>query len=596
MKKLIKITGCLLLAAIMGLSSCVKDEVAPEVAQLRQSQIAKLNAQVDEILANVASIDASTQYQLLTNAYKEANDALLLETSESNLEVTLANNDAALVLAEKNLETNRLAYETAVAAYEKFITEGAFATNVSDWLSKYNTAYGNLITMYGTRITKQEALSDAQVLLTISKLAPVLPWSLKLERLEESLAKAEASLAAKEESAAILEAVLADPTTLEAEIADVEAMIEGYRAEGQSLASDKKKLDEEKTAIGLLKTAANLVKTTYLGYVSDTLDALDDIADAQTDITDANKALGPLNADLAIKKATLASKASNVTAAENAYNVKLAAYNTANSNLQAAKDNVAAKDVAKTIAYNNWQGPPVVAANEAAYNTAVTAYNTAVTDRDAKQLVFDDASSAKTTAAGALTTAEGAYDTAFDNVYGIGGTVEAPAAGSPQKLVDLQNFIIADANDDIIGFEEDFDLAVAKIEETQDAYDQALEDLMVYDADIAEIDGKLVVAAQAISENSAWKAEMEAVKTALGTELTNLKSVISGLETAINGLEDTVADLNVQIGQMEVDIAKLEADVVKMEAELAELNNAITTQEALVAYWKKMLDDAIAGR
>jgi chromosome segregation ATPase len=509
----------------------------------------------------------------------------------------LAANAALIAGSERDLEVNRLAYENAVAAYEKFVAEGAFATNVSAWLTKYNTEYGNLILMYSSRNTKQEALSDAKILLTVSKVAPVLPWSLKLARLQESLVKAEADLAANNAAADILEGVLKDPATLQEELDNINTQIEVFKAKDDSLSVVKKKLDEEITAVTSLKTAANTLKTAYLGYVTDTVNALKDIAAEEKKITDANKALIPLNADLAIKKATLASKLSSVTIAQSAYDLKLAAYNTANTNLQAAIDNVAAKLVAKNVAYNNWQGPPVVAANEAAYNTAVTAYNNAVTDKDAKQLVFNDAQTAKNTAEGELNTAKTNYETAFDAVYGVDpATAEAPNATSPQGLVNAQNLIIKNAEAAKLTKQQNYDDAKAKIAETKVAYDKALLDIAKYDDQLAVLNGKLTVVAKAISENTAWKTEMTNVKTTLGTELTNLKGVLTAIQTAIEGFENTVADLNIQIAAMEVDIAKLEDDVTKMEAELADLDNAIKTQEALVAYWKKMLDDAIAGR
>ncbi|MBK9391347.1 MAG: hypothetical protein IPN68_14565 [Bacteroidetes bacterium] len=606
MKKLIKLTGCLALAAIMGLSSCVKTEIAPEVAQIRQAQVSKLNAEIQQILANTTRTTVETRQLRMMTTFDSLMRAFTLKQNAASFAGFQGHIDLQVQQELVLLEGQKLLYAQAVAAYDKFINEGTFAANVASYLTSYNTANSELITLYGSRVTKTAALEKEKLLL-VAVTGGNLSWDVIKERLEYDLSLNEAKLAFMNSALADLQSVLADPSITGALKADLENQVFDLNSQWDSLTTVSTKATAELTAIGSKITAYNALITVYDALVADTVTKLSTIATKNTAITNANTALVPLNTDLALKNANLTADKNDNTAAMTAYNAKLALYNTAVTNDNNALDLVASKTVLKTIADNNLAADPT--------NPTLIAAATAAT-------ALTNASTAQGLTATALTSATTAKDAALQVVVGIAGTftvpvnpstlyslnqsqiavtgfanpLTAPSPTSAQGLVNAQLVIISDANDDIAVAEAAIAADIVKIEANQANYDIAMEEIVTLDEAKAPLQALVTNTTLALAVNVASKTELNSVITILATEVTTIETAISGKVTAIRALELTIAGQEKSIADNAIDKAAAEATIVKLEAELADLNIQITDKEALVAYWKKMLDNEIAAQ
>lgn len=141
MSKLKRLLGALSLVALFIFSSCVDDEVAPEVAALRQAQVDLLNAEVAFQNAVTAFQNAQTAYQeaqtagqLIANAQAQ----VAVDAALSNLEVTVATNAALL-------EAQQLALAQAQQNLKEYLATqglGEAVQYLSAWESVYFGAAG----------------------------------------------------------------------------------------------------------------------------------------------------------------------------------------------------------------------------------------------------------------------------------------------------------------------------------------------------------------------------------------------------------------------------------------------------------------------
>jgi hypothetical protein len=616
MKKMIKISGCLLFAIIMGLSSCVKNDVAPEVASLRQAQVDKLKAQINQILADASYRNAQTRSLKLEIYFDSLFNVMDLKANTDQYQVTLANIQNRLEIERRFLAQNQLSTAQAVAEYEKFIASGKFQDNVVQLLGKYNNENRVLQQLYSDRITLQEQIAEGNLLL--AGITSGLPLDLLKTQLENDLAQKNADLDAAVAALADLEEAYGDPTGVEEQKAALDAEIAGMWADWGELDITRNEADEAYNTAGIALQEAQLavqlmedwdaldyVGTSYgNGFVQDEIDILDDSLSYVKDIADANTEITKLNADLALANSTLTALKSALTAANNAYNTQLATYNTLNTAKVNADADVAYKTQLLNVAQQNLD-----AANAAVPATAPATITSLTTIRDAAQVALTAATTTQTNAGNSLapaTVSKNNAKTTLDNaqiaVTGYANPATTPAPGSPQGIVDGiksdiddQNDNIADANANLADVAINLAIVRAKIDEWSDKYDAAVADMPTLLENYATLEHEyMTITLERNRLNSMIQAKID-VLDVLNTHLGNMEDAIAGRQATITDLEEAIADLETAIARNGMDEEWALGRVANLEALLAVTETKITNSEGIVAYWKKLLDEAIAA-
>ncbi len=665
------------LVAVVGFSSCVKTEIAPEVTSLRQAQLDKLKADIAAVLANVDNTKARTDNQILlnglqtiqndynsksnvltlerqkvtddynkallalqlqntgaNNTHNQAMNATVLAYTQATLESNLAKLEAQLVqallridnevmLEKDKLEQNKLAYEKSVAAYELFLAEGNFNTNVSAYLTSYGTETGVLTTYYNDRLAKEKEISVAQLMLSG---AGYLSWDVLKARLEVQLSEKNAELTAAKAALTALQGVVDNPATLEttkaATVVQISDLVDQRKALDiavQKAANDvtaaTQAVTDATNAIAAMATINGDITTKNAAITAKDVEittATTDITTKTTAVTTAQAAVVPLANTLSVVTATLNTKISDLAAAQSAYNVKLAAYNTAFATWTTAVNDVAAKTVARDIALNNWNADLTNTALQTIYNNAVTALATANTTLATALTAKNDANTALTNADGVRSTAQTARDNAQIAVTGNANPNTAPTAGSPQGQVNTAQAAVVTAqtalttaqatlvtkNNQKAALLVDLSLLTTNKANIQAAYDAAVANMATLQATENTAKNAKAKLDADVVKNTAMKTALDLVVTALNGQISNLTGatgVITLQKAAIVTLENSVADLTKQIAQNSFDKTEATAKITVLQSELAVINTKITEQVALVAYWKKLLDDAIAG-
>jgi len=613
MKNSIKFLAVCFLAAVVGLSSCVKNDVSPDVSSLRKGQVAKLAAQVDklnaevtEILADASFTDAQTAAVELQNAFNTANNAFLLEENEAELAVTLAQFETAVATAEAATEAQKLAYEMAVNAYNQYITIGVFADNVKEYLTGYQLATATLTGMYTSRINKQREIAGAELLLTT---VPVtleegdpIAWDDLKARFEADLAVQEALLAANEAALAALEEAYSNPADLQEQIdgliADTAVLIDenlGYDTEIQIIQND---LDP------LLETQADLnAVVDSMGVLTDGLEAaIEDSTDSDwnTVLEDTTAWLAELqlpNSDWSLATSTYNSITNELTVVQTAIDANATAWNVAKQNLlngenllqekQTAIDLLVAKGITSGTVYDAAVAAHLAQSN-ICYVSTVTPLYTCLQEK------FDDANAITGPLVALLPAIETRLAAAEVALFGT-GTFDEPQSGTPQ-------FFVASAEqqiDHINGEIEVLSDAIAEysglIEDYTEEYDAAVADLVDVDAEVSDLEDAIKEFTDPKTENEIMIGQIGAVIGTLENHIDGIGSAIDTKKEAILVLEDAIANLNKLIAETDFDKAKAEALIVQLEAELAVIEEEIVTQEAIVASWKALLDEAIAA-
>jgi hypothetical protein len=211
MKKFNRILMAVLFMSTTLMTSCIDDTVAPEVTALRQ-------AQVDLLTAKAALQALQTDAQRIANELAEAMNAIDIQEATSNLEVTLAENAAAVVEAQTLLEENQLALQQAVDDLAEYLAEHGL-DEAADYLADYSDEMDNY---YGVLydISDQEAyIAGLELLMGADDPnggPDDITFALAAEILQRNLDSENAELAGLELVLTALEGVQADPTSVDA--------------------------------------------------------------------------------------------------------------------------------------------------------------------------------------------------------------------------------------------------------------------------------------------------------------------------------------------------------------------------------------------
>jgi chromosome segregation ATPase len=616
MKNLNKFAVIIILVTVAGLSSCVKNEVSPEVTALRKgqvdllkAQVAQLNADVQQILANASSTEVDTRYTRMNIYFDSLFNVVDYTSDTANLSYSLKVQDAQLVQAllhidnevlmeQKIQQQNELAVAQATATYNMFINQGQFQQNVSDLLGKYNNESNVLQQLYSDRITLNKQIAEDQLLLTTEN------WDIVKARFEDRIADLNSKLTAQNAALTAYEGVVTDPTSLESAINNLDIEIAGLQDKWDSLETDYELAYNTWQQADALVTHANFVITIMenwdplygSGYLNDLDNYNATLVANNATLAAAIAALTPLNNALTLATSTLTAAKSALTSATAAYNAKLALYNTALTNNTNAQNDINTKAYLLQIATDNYNAgaaavPPLAPAALTALQTlmtnAQTAYNTALAVRD-----DPTGTAAKLSQAG--TDRDAAYSTMSDAQSDV-DNAQSDVDGA-QSNVDSQNDNIKTATDNVAQTTNDIAIITAKIAEWQTDYDASKANILTLEANSALLSKKHILISIEQNKVSDMMDELGNVKTTLVDHFTGIQGAIIDQKLAIGSTQDDIADLQDQIAHGEINRTFLNGQITNLQALLATTEIKITNSEGIVAVWKKMLDDAIAAQ
>lgn len=351
MENIYKLSVGIMLVTVVGLNSCVKNEVSDEVKSLRQGQLDKLKAETA-----LTQLEARNDRMQIT--FDSLNQALKLRHDEQSYLAFSAQIDMQIQSYKTQQSQNQLAYEQALAAYQRFVASGSFAQNVQDLLGKYNDESQVLMQLYNDRITLQKQIAIGQLLLNGSGLK----FDVVKARLEEELATSNSQLDAAKAALPLLESVLQNPTTIQDQLIDLYINIGKLEGKYDSLAVEYDKAYNAWQAAEALVTHANFVIN-----IMDTWDPiygdgyLNDLKPLNDNLVTINANITSANATLALLNTTLTTTINSLAFATTAYNAKYALLNTSTNNLNNANNDVVSKTVLRDIAQNNYNADPTPA-------------------------------------------------------------------------------------------------------------------------------------------------------------------------------------------------------------------------------------------
>jgi hypothetical protein len=427
MKNINKMLMVVLVTAIT-LSSCIKNEVAPEVAALRQAQLDMITAKIElQNLLNEAQ-RIENAYQVLYDAYRVALNDLDLQEQTADLQRQLAVIAWQIVDAEAQLEVERLQLQQAIDALAIYLAGNGFA-EAAEYLGNYGAVMngGNVYLNGAWQYTvvrsansvlseilgKETAIAEAQLLLVATGPDSGVPWSVVIAELQRDLTQGEAALAVEQTILATLQAIEADPTSREVEVEALRVQVEALEATENELTVLGEELSQAADASELaFEEAEDMITimdggvfnddqsvndfdwnngdsyeglTQELANASDTQGLQDNINDAQADIDVAE-------AELIVLEATLATAETNLAAQEAILAPLAAAVITAQATEDAAQSTLDVENANQTIVDN-----VLIAANNdlTTADTDLDNANTAVTDaledvNDAEYAVIDE--------------------------------------------------------------------------------------------------------------------------------------------------------------------------------------------------------------
>lgn len=577
-----------MLAAVLGFSSCVKNDVSEEVKLLRQGQVDKLNAEVNQILANTNFTNANARYQRLQSSMDSLNFVFALKADEANFVTTLARLNYETKQYQTQLKNEELAFAVAVAAYQKYLAEGTFAANVGEYLTKWNTETAKLTAtpggLYYQRSDLQKAIATAQLMIGGSNLT----WDFLKLRLQVQLDAENAKLTAANAALTALQGVLDNPTTLEAEKATLTTQIADLNDLGLALITDQAEANNGVTDATKVITDANaviaLMETSAIGYASGYAKGLVDknaeLVVKTAEIVATNINITTYTTALTLKNATLVSANNELADATTNYNAKLALYNTANTDYNARTNEANERAREEEIAWNDYYGS-VVTGTLAQYQAAVNAHADAQTLQASALTVLNNAiaeltlaTTTKTSATTSVTVAQAAVTTAQTTL----DTEQATLVTKNAQKATIVN-AIAWLNTEIAAI--------------KTSYDTAKANMLAYIDTKTAATAALALVNKKIADNNAMLVELNAVLTTLTSHYSTLTTTIATKKTEIQTYENNIANFNKQIADNGFNKIAAQAEIVRMQAELANLEIRITDQVALAAYWKKLLDAAI---
>ncbi len=480
MKKFTKMFVVGLIAASTIFTSCIDNEVAPEVTQLRAAQVAYVEAE-----ARLKAAEAEAQE--ISNAFAEAMNALTLERERAELDLRLAQIDAELIDAQAALEVARLALEQAIDDLEEYLAEHGL-DQAARYLAEYSDAMDEVYDINDEILGQVAYIAGLQIALDNDD------FERARQMIQRDLDRDEAELALWQEALVAAEAASEDPSSLSAQIAAAAGEIS--RLENEIVLAEAEADAYEQVVADAYN--AWIMAIGGFSWNSQVFydDPSEEFADAQEDIIDYNEDIEDYNADIDFWNDQIAETEGYIATQESLLAARTPEAEAFRATADALYEDFLAADADLTVADNN-----LAAAN--------------LTDDQALEDYFD--------AVAARIDAEDDY---FDAL--------ADRNAAEQDLVD------ATADDDAnrVTYEANLDAAETTLGTAEDDLDAAQAD---YDADPTQVNLDALNAARVDYENALddvafWEGEIQDLDDALAEATANLPLAEAALTTAIANL------------------------------------------------------------
>jgi chromosome segregation ATPase len=653
-----KTLAAAIIAGAMSLTSCVENEVAPEVKQLREAQVALLKAQ-----AEMAAADA--EFKRIENEHQAALLALELQREEANLTVTLARVEAdlaeiesSLAYTQRQMELAELNHQQALVRLEREIELWERSNSQSDAYAArdaffaYKSEKDQANSKRSQKITKEAELARAKLLLSASNNG--LSYDYMLSIYNNDLVKLQGELAAQEAALESLEEVTADPSSAQAEADELTARREELKKANLALDVEITKATQAVTAAEETLGDANEAIEEYEMLSEDLEELNEDIETITLAEEEVSVTIAEAEAELARREARLveyeaaqdtyvkaleAAEAELATAVENEKDARTT-YNVAQNEFKIAIQDYWTPSDLDLASQEYGEVKTKYDSEEERFNNYQTWYNSLT---EPTQEETDEFNAAKkrwdtwkaafnpyNTAYGTykevymeLATAQNNKDQAqsnLDKYYNDVATAERGIERQVEKIEVLTNgnesyyddqinsWIWVNYEESLTGIQEalaslnkekagvEAEMALQKT-----AYDDAVANLEELEASYKTARDAKDALSNEYAANESMRTNLKQVIDVIQTQLDYLNGEIDAYEALVEQKQDEIAGTKEAIALKEAQIANKEVDKTEAEARIADLEANIESLQAeieahleLAAQHKERLD-AILG-
>ncbi|MFO7743966.1 MAG: hypothetical protein R6V36_01120 [Psychroflexus sp.] len=299
MKKLTRTMALLLIGGSTLFTSCVSEDISPEVENLRQAQVNYLNskaeveqAKAENQMALAARIQAETA---LIQIQVELQQAIL----QAQADAEIARMEAAIAQAEADVAAARQRAAEAEVALQEAIDR--LASQVNEAAQEYLEMYQSTISQANNKL--EEITSLEQDLLRFNAYVDangnIVDFEGAAAEIEAQISEDKASIAALETTVARLEALNTDADSVEAELMEVMSELDALESE---LAAAN--LDFERYRVETYQVTQNAYfnANNYIAYISNLEES---IADRETEVAEVQETINSLESQIAPFQAEL---------------------------------------------------------------------------------------------------------------------------------------------------------------------------------------------------------------------------------------------------------------------------------------------------
>lgn len=568
-------------------------------AALLNAQAAYQNALASVESANVAIVEAEAAMKILLNKEQEIKNELLtaettfkkdsltallevvkaqyvaqkaqqdlvLATALSNIEEQKIEAEAALALANYNLEKNLVTYSTLTGE------------NANKYYGLYSTTLGLVQGLRSQITTLQFDIEKNKVTLvnyTTEQAAETTKVTIADKK--ESILKDEKSIADYEAANTFMNDAILNPSGLENAKVAANTAYETLAADSAAKSADK---EQAKATMDLAEEVKTNTGTVYSDLLTSMTDLPSDIEGFKNDVRSASASINTANESIALNNSSIADNQAIIAA----YTAKLTQYQTDKNNKLTAYNsaltiyNTALKTLEKAQAKYDIDPTPT---NGTAVSSATIAYNTAESNKNDAKSELDTATANVKNTSDDITALEDAIESSEEAIQTSENTIVE------QKLKK------AKAESDLAAAEAEYTDVLSKIDAAKTTYEAAVSDhksksdmfnTLSDELDVINADRKIQ-----FDLMDALKGSIEDMEKLIEDNLEAIKTLNASILTTqheIETLENVIAD-------GVVTKAEFEQQIADKEAKLAELNTELVSKQTLAADYKAMLDAELA--
>lgn len=545
-----------IIAGAMSLTSCVENEVAPEVKQMREAQVAYLNART-------ALLSAQAEHQAAMTAHQQAMTEIAKNESEADLSIRMANFEIQLKHSQMALEQAEARHAKALIDLQREVAEADNA-KAEEYLGFYSDAMREVFGLSEEKLVLEAEIAQAKLLLESVNS----PWELLKAELERNLAKATSKLAAEEAALAKLEEVAADPATAEEEITELRVEIATLDNTIAELYKDEVKLSQARSAAWEKYNNADAV-------IQEFKSLQESVDQAEDNIEVISESIAELEGNLKVEQDELKTL-QNILAD---FEAALVPYE------KAVKD----AEGDRNTAYNAYLSA------EAKVEVAQNEYNNDPSAENLKAL--EDAEAERDTAAEAWTKADEALTKANNEAAGPRNSRNDALndVANQQGVVDNISEYLAETKNDRAYWTEWKTNKEAEMALIQTEFDDASANLTsYYGKGLAANDAYNAHWAE-INANQSMRSNMYELVHTLENYLHEINWAIESKQSQIEDTKASIYSIEESIAEEEVNKVELETSIKTAESELAQLDEEIAGFQAIANKYKALLDTILGG-